>query len=226
MRRNSALTSTVTAVAVLAVAAGLTAGCGSGRHHRRPHRAAHSATPPPEDATGTVITSPAPGTVPSPGTVPGRDAAPTDRVIYNLQTRLLRQAQAAGPVSGSCSAPINGTVPQQVTCTIVYQGLSVPFDVTVKPGQGVFTYAVKQLKGVLVAETVRGAWYRQSTSVPEARADTVRCAAGLPPRELVDLDQSTRYTCSYRLRGGGVVVRGVRLTTRGVEFVPTPGHPS
>lgn len=166
---------------------------------------------------GIRVTGPAQYPAPDPGGTVGVDASPTDKVLHHLKARLLTQTHAAGRLTAACNAPISGTAAQQVTCTVGYDGLPVPFEVAVTPGPTVFTFRASQQRAVLVGTAVRDEWYRQV--VADAQPGTIRCDASLPVTELVEFATATRYACSYRRAADGRRTVGVVvLQPAGVTF--------
>lgn len=145
------------------------------------------------------------------------DAQPTEKLIASLGTRILRQAGSHGAVTGTCATAVTGATNQQVSCILTYEGLSVPFDVTVKAGTPVFTYTARQRRAVLAGAGVRAAWYRLTRT--QARPGSARCDSRLPAAELTDFGQLTVYTCRYRaLVDARQVVGTVVVEQTGVTF--------
>jgi hypothetical protein len=134
-------------------------------------------------------------------------ASPDQQVRYELAARVLRQAGVAGQESVSCDARIDGHSDQTVACVVGYDGLRVPFTVSVTGGAMMFSFQASQSKAVLTADGVAAAFgrhaYNVDTSDDPPVAGSVRCGK-MPDRVLVDFGRATPYSCSYRTTAGTV----------------------
>jgi hypothetical protein len=155
--------------------------------------------------------------VPSPlAPSPAREASAQDKVLYDLYAKVTRQAGVAKATTGRCEPTLTGKVDQTVTCTVVFDGLDVPFTVEVSGGSFVFSYKAKAAKVVLAAEGVRAKFADYATSL--AKPGSLSCDANLPAKQLVDPEKPTGYQCYYTATSGRAVVRSVQVSELGPDF--------
>jgi hypothetical protein len=173
-------------VAVGLLVAGLLAGCSDPPDRPAP------VTPTPSP---TVAGSPLPVRVTGPprdlidgevalrrlGPGPGGDAPVLDQVRYELRWETLRRAKVWGRTSARCAGDRVALAPGAVTrCTVTYEGLAVPFDVTIdkdsRPTDRLVRYTPAARKFVVRAAAVYDyAWRRfagedpRCTRVPPLR---------------------------------------------------------
>jgi hypothetical protein len=162
-------------------------------------------------------------TIPTVTPSPDRSASTTEKVLYELQKRTLRMAGVTGATSGECDGgELVLKAGATTSCTVTYESVKVPWEVTIgdtyKPGSIIFRYEAKPLKGVLTAQGVYGAFWKQQNSYSEE----LRCSK-VPEVELVELDQETAHKCQYLIKDGSGdrwSDRSVKLTERGAQFSP------
>ncbi|MFI2431829.1 hypothetical protein [Streptomyces sp. NPDC018693] len=162
-------------------------------------------------------------TMPTVSPSPDRSATTTEKVLYELQRRTLRMAGITGETSGECDGgELVMKAGATTACTITYESVKVPWEVTIsdsyKPGSIIFSYEAKPLKGVVTAQGVYGAFWKQQNSYSE----DLRCSE-VPKAELVELDQATAYKCQYLIKdssGNRWSDRSVKVSERGVQFSP------
>ncbi len=215
---------TVAALAVLVTA--LVAGCSPGPRAVSAADAGPDGTGPAQRAVGPDAAVPSPLTpyaTPTPASSPDADASAQEQILYELESRVLVEAAAPGPLSGWCDHAVSGDRDQTVTCTVRYQDQRVNFRVGVSGGSTIFSFRVSQRKAVITRRGVRAAYadyaYSSSGAAAPPQPDSVRCDAKLPERGLVDFDARTPYTCSYRVVGGSdTVTSAVTISADGPRF--------
>lgn len=153
---------------------------------------------------------------------PAPHASDTDRVVHDLRERTLAMAGVAGTTTGSCGrGGIELKAGATSTCTVTYESLEIPWDVTVseeyQPGDSAVRYRAKPLKGVLTAKGVGGRFYEQQSG---RGVEEVWCSE-IPDAELVELNTPTDHRCQYLLDSGGEKrwsIRVVEVRPSGVSF--------
>lgn len=149
---------------------------------------------------------------------PPRDASETEKVIHDLREKTLAMAGVEGKTAGSCAGgKVTMKASATTTCTVTYEGLKVPWEVTIsdkyKPGGIIFMYQAKPLKGVLTAKGVGGEFYKQQK---QRGIEEVQCSE-IPDAELVELNTQTEHRCQYLLDEGGEK----SWSTRAIEVRPS-----
>lgn len=111
-----------------------------------------------------------------------------------VETILLPQIrkQAAIPVTCDGSAEPDGTQ-KSLTCHATWEGVRVPFDVTVGGlGSPYYQLEVKQQQALLLADAVRDAWSFENSGNDSPRS----CDSNIPKATLVPIDKTTPYRCA------------------------------
>lgn len=177
---------------VLGVAAVLTAGCGESDKESDVGASKTSPTPLPN-----VVPSPAGESVGSNPTLspsPGANASLVENLKYELRSKTVAMAYTMGKASAKCdTANIEAKAGSKLSCTVTYEGVDVPWDVTIK-GQGLTAglveYTAHPRMGVITREgAIRFYWANKALGERE-----VRCS-DIPAVELVPLNTPTRYQC-------------------------------
>lgn len=197
-------------LSVSLVALGLAAGCGGGAELPADYRGVDV------PVRMAAYVPPVPRPVP---TGPGGRTLPEDVVRGEMEQLLAGQARQAVTVSPVCDRPLQpGGAQLAAQCSVMVQGVSVPFAVSVSgAGRPFYQVGVRQLRGLLLASAIRDAWAdgrRQS-------GERLSCEAGMPAAGLVTLDGPTPYRCAVGSR-----VFQVRIEVRGrdsrIAFDPVP----
>ena len=145
---------------------------------------------------------------------PGETADPTQQILYDLRQRVVRMAGIPIQTEASCAGGvITGTVDQNVTCSVTYQGLTVEYQVEITGGTPTFTWVATTDTGLLTAEGVGQAyWAKYGTDASEVRCDP------MPEQRLVKLGEDTDYRC-YHKSGDTWTEHAVVLTDGAITFV-------
>ncbi|MBB1245803.1 hypothetical protein GL263_19920 [Streptomyces durbertensis] len=150
---------------------------------------------------------------------PDRTATVTEKVLHELRQRTLRMAGVEGKTSGECAGgELTMEAGATTKCTVDYEGVKVPWDVTIsdnyKPGSFVFSYQAKPLKAVLTAKSAYGNFYKLNNST----SDQLRCGE-IPDAVLVELGEDTEYRCQYLIKSQNRWSdRAVAVREMGVTF--------
>jgi hypothetical protein len=152
------------------------------------------------------------------GKPPGKNASPTDQILYDLQQRVVRTAGVSDETKAACEGGvITGTVDQTVGCTVTYRGLTVKYRVEITGGSPTFSWVATTDKSVLAAEGVALAYWVKFG----ANATAVRCDK-MPAATLVALGKDTDFRC-YHKTGDGWRQDAVLLKDGGIEFTEVSG---
>ncbi|MCO1580756.1 hypothetical protein M8C13_33870 [Crossiella sp. SN42] len=200
---------------VLALTAMLLAGCGSVSVTGTPASLPITGTPRPVlvTASNTELLSVAEANkavLPE----PAADAPLVQKLVHDLRKDTLLMVQWRGETSGGCKDDTVVLKAGAVTdCVITYEGVQVPWQITVsndfKESDLLVKYTKKPLKGVLLAEAVHARLAKDFG----ADGDELRCDE-LPKVQLVELGKKLEPKCQYRakpVRGGGLVYKDVGL---------------
>ncbi|GAA2839437.1 hypothetical protein [Crossiella cryophila] len=146
--------------------------------------------------------------------IPGEpfDAPPLKKMVEELRLQTLVMVQFRGEVAGSCKDDKIVFKAGGITdCMVTYNGLQVPWQITVsddfKESDMLVKYTMKPLKGVLQAEAVHALFAEQYQRL----GDELRCDQ-LPAAQLVEPGKKTEFKCQYRTVSGN----GRQITLRDV----------
>lgn len=150
---------------------------------------------------------------------PGDD--PTEKILYELQQRVVRGAGVVAPTGASCDRRISGLRDETAACTVSYADLKITYHVRITGGTPYFTWRASTESGVLTRDGVYRAFWQQYGH----DATAVRCDAAIPVRRLQPLGQTTGYFCYYEPNGYGESTRrmAVRLGDGQIRFAPVRG---
>ncbi|MGO1052180.1 hypothetical protein [Crossiella sp. CA198] len=142
------------------------------------------------------------------------DAPPLKKMVQELRLQTLIMVQFRGEVAGSCKDDKIVFKAGGITdCTVTYNGLQVPWQITVsddfKESDMLVKYTMKPLKGVLQAEAVHALFAEQY----QRRGDELRCDQ-LPAAQLVEPGKKTEFKCQYRTVSAG----GRQITLKDVTL--------
>lgn len=148
-------------------------------------------------AEGVAISMPdGPYVTPSPiEPSPARDESLEAKILYALKSKVAKQAGISIKTTAQCDPAIKSNADQKTTCTVTYEGLSVPFEVEINGGRTVASYRARPSKALLVKDGVHIAFAHYAE--PYADLSSLRCSDDLPEKALVEVDGKTGYTCSY-----------------------------
>ena len=135
-------------------------------------------------------------TPPTPQAPPLGFATARDTIQSRVEKVLwpqIRRGQAVVPVDCDGSPEPDGTS-RTIRCSALWEGVQVPFDVTVSgAGKPFYNVQVKQLKGLFLADAVRDAWASENLSGDAPRS----CDGKLPRAALVPLNEPLPYRCAF-----------------------------
>jgi hypothetical protein len=152
------------------------------------------------------------------GKAPGKNANPTEQILYDLQERVVRTAGVSEETKAACEGGvITGTVDQTVGCTVTYRGLTVKYRVEITGGSPTFSWVAATDKGVLAAVGVERAYWAKFG----ADSSAVRCDK-MPSVTLVPLGKDTDFRC-YHKGGDGWRQHAVTLKDGGISFTEVSG---
>jgi hypothetical protein len=173
---------------VLGVTALLTGGCGGSDKESD----AGASTPLPN-----VVPSPAGkpvGSNPTLSPSPGTNASLAENLKYELRRKTVAMAYAMGRTRATCDrANIAAKADTKLSCTVTYQGVRVPWDVTIK-GQGVTAGLVKYTAHPRMGVITRAGAARFYWANKAQGEGDVRCS-DIPAVKLVPLNKPTPYQC-------------------------------
>ncbi|WP_407567116.1 hypothetical protein [Polymorphospora sp. A560] len=168
----------------------------------RPGRLMPSANPYTADGPATTTDYGAPGT-------------PHAEIMYKLQQQVLNQAGSPAHTSVTCNKKfLTGNVTAR--CTVKFDDLAVPMDVTVSIADQYMTWSAVASVGVLSRPNVGFLWNSEAAN-NNARPGTAMCDAAMPDQAVFPFG-ATPFYCWYTTELGTVVEKQVSVDRRGITF--------
>ncbi|MFD7731067.1 DUF4333 domain-containing protein [Kitasatospora phosalacinea] len=132
---------------------------------------------------------------------PAKDAPLEDQIGAKLREDLLQRALVPGRTSVSCPDGIKVEAGATSRCTVVYEGVEVPYSVQISASydqaQGLVSYTMLPSKTVVVAKTVQAKLY-DKYGPGSGLADTSKLACQeMPAVAVYDSGEDTDFTCQY-----------------------------
>ena len=189
--RHRTVPVTAALIGMLVMLTGGTAACGA--------RTDPPSPPPRTYAEGVPVASPSTTVVPHPTTELDLWAPPPEKIERDLVSQVLFQTRRPAPYSSACNPEITSAPKQNVACTVVYDGLEIPFEVAITFSGSVYQYKTVQKKFVLTRDAVHFKWWDSNR-----QHSAVKCDPGIPEKELLDIPAvTTPYTCTADVPGRG-----------------------
>ncbi|MGW1061039.1 hypothetical protein [Micromonospora rubida] len=166
---------------------------------------------------GRLVSSVHPYTADGPATPTDYGAPGTShaKVMRELQQQVLNQAGAPAHTSVTCDKKfITGNV--KAKCTVKFDDLAVPMDVTVSIFDQYMTWSAIASVGVLSRTNVGWLWNSEASN-NNARLGTATCDAAMPDQAVFPFD-TTPFLCWYTTAEGTVVEKQVSVGRRGITF--------
>ncbi|MEQ7004868.1 hypothetical protein ABN028_01590 [Actinopolymorpha sp. B17G11] len=152
---------------------------------------------------GVAVSKPATGTAePSPA-VPEPENGGMAEIAYDLQRKVIEGAGVTRQTSVECELAEVPDSAQDFGCTVTYDGIDVPYtvsitDVTTGLGMAVFQWDAKSEKAILTREGAFAGFWRDAS--PTGATD-LRCDDGIPEKKLVPMGRTGFYCYSTTDRG-------------------------
>ncbi|MFF4344887.1 hypothetical protein ACFY00_33815 [Kitasatospora sp. NPDC001540] len=132
---------------------------------------------------------------------PAKDAPLEEQIGAKLREDLLQRALVPGRTSASCPSGIKVEAGVTSLCTVVYEGVEVPYGVQISDSydakQGLISYTMSPMKNLLVAKAVQAKLY-QNYGPDSGRSDTSKLACQeMPAVAAYDSGVDTDFTCQY-----------------------------
>ncbi|MCX4471571.1 hypothetical protein C5N14_21665 [Micromonospora sp. MW-13] len=182
-----------------------------------PAATAPSSSPAAPPRPGRLVSSTHPYTADGPATPTdyGKPGTPHAEVMYKLQQQVLNQAGAPAHTSVTCNKKfITGNV--KARCTVKFDDLAVPMDVTVSIADQYLTWSAVASVGVLSQRNVGWLWINEAGN-NNARPGTAMCDAAMPEQAVFPFGP-TPFFCWYTTEIGTVVEKQVAIDRQGVTF--------
>lgn len=147
---------------------------------------------------------------------PGSDAPVLEQISYALEADAVKTARVAKKTSTTCDpAKFDEAKDQQLTCTVDFSGLEIPYTVDYRGGSMAASYTSETTKGVLTREAVLA---EMANYGGYAQMDDVRC--DVEEMALVDLDEPSGSTCTAYLKVDQETLQtyDVELSSAGISF--------
>jgi hypothetical protein len=160
---------------------------------------------------------------------PAQGASFTEQIEHRLRESVLSATKVPGSTEADCPDGVTQKASAVSTCTVTYEGASVPYTVTIsdsyREGSFITSYEAVAGKGQLVAKTVYVSFYeRYGAESGRSDASKLSCEE-LPVAKAVDWETDTGATCQFWSKYGGDGDGGyktVRLTVGSSGYsVPT-----
>ncbi|SCL21410.1 hypothetical protein GA0074692_1167 [Micromonospora pallida] len=135
--------------------------------------------------------------------------------MRELQQQVLNQAGSPAHTSVTCDKKfITGNV--QAKCTVKFDDLAVPMDVTASIADQYVTWSAIASVGVLSRINVGWLWNSEAVN-NDARLGTAMCDAEMPDQAVFPFG-TTPFLCWYTKADGAVVEKQVSVGQRGITF--------
>ncbi|MEV0733390.1 hypothetical protein [Polymorphospora sp. NPDC050346] len=178
---------------------------------------APSSSPPEPPRPGRLMPSANPYTADGPAmtTDYGAPGTPHAEIMYKLQQQVLNQAGSPAHTSVTCDKKfLTGNVTAR--CTVKFDDLAVPMDVTVSIADQYMTWSAVASVGVLSRSNVGFLWNSEAAN-NNARPGTAMCDAAMPDQAVFPFG-ATPFYCWYTTELGTVVEKQVSVDRRGITF--------
>jgi hypothetical protein len=178
---------------------------------------APSSSPAAPTRPGRLVSSANPYTADGPATPTdyGAPGTPQAKVMLALQQQVLDQAGAPAHTSVTCDKKfITGHV--KARCTVKFDDLAVPMDVTASITDQYVTWSAVASIGVLSWTDVSWLWDSEAVN-NNARLGTAMCDAAMPDQAVFPFG-TTPFLCWYTTAEGAVVEKRVSVGRRGITF--------
>lgn len=182
-----------------------------------PDAPAPSSSPAASPRPGRLVSSTNPYTADGPAapTDYGTPGTPHAKVMHEVQQQVLNQAAAPAHTSVTCDKEfITGNVTAK--CTVMFDDLAVPMDVTASITDVSVTWSAVASVGVLSRLTVGWLWHGEAVN-NSGQPSTARCDAAMPDQAVFPFG-TTPFFCWYTTHNGTVVQKQVSVGRRGITF--------
>ena len=178
---------------------------------------APSSSPAASPRPGRLVSSVNPYTADGPATTTDYGAPGTAhaKIMHELQQQVLNQAGAPAHTAVTCDKEfVTGEV--RAKCTVTFDDLAVPMDVTASIADVYVTWSAVASVGVLSRTNVGWLWSGEAAN-NHARPGTARCDAAMPEKAVFPFG-ATPFLCWYTTDNGTVVEKQVSVGRRSVTF--------
>lgn len=139
---------------------------------------------------------------------PGNDAPFEERVEHSLRQKLVQSVGAMGTTSADCPDGVTLKANAVSTCTAVYEGAGIPFEVRIsdkyKEDSVLVFYDSTPKKGLLAAKYVYQRFYENYGPDSGYKDNYSKLACDeIPAARAVPLNADTGYSCQYWSKYGG-----------------------
>ncbi|KOU62707.1 hypothetical protein [Streptomyces sp. IGB124] len=128
------------------------------------------------------LTKPEMGSL-EPTASPAADATFAENVVYALQRKTLTMAGAPGAVTGECPKDMESKAGTTVTCTIIYEGVQVAWNVTIGEkgwSQNVVEYTAFPRQGLVARDGVARLMFGNDSTLDYALCNNIPKAVLVP----------------------------------------------
>ncbi|HEY8457208.1 MAG TPA: hypothetical protein VIL34_16575 [Actinopolymorphaceae bacterium] len=172
---------------------------------------------------GVPVTRPATGLAEPTPQIPKPEGG-LPAITYELQEQVVKTAGVSKPTTATCEVSKIPMALRDFDCTVTYEGLEVPFTVTITDvtdasaiGMSLFEWKSKAHKVVITRQGVFDSFWRENVRAGEKN---MRCDGHIPRKALVRPGR-TGYYCYSTSRGGTHNRWEVTTNEHGLQFVAT-----